>query len=109
MMNETGLEYEVPPIRIPEEFSPRPLRRKAPDRGYSQHVVAQIQSGDPNHPGVCLGRLCVRLDIPVRQVMHDLGVSKPTVYGWFTGEHYPTPHRVARIRELLLTYSAKNS
>ena len=36
--------------------------------------------------GIRLGQLCIKNDIPVRDVSDLLKVSRVTVYNWFTGK-----------------------
>jgi hypothetical protein len=69
--------------------------------GYSQRLIEAIQAADPKSLSVALGRLCLKLDIPVNDVAHDLGVSRATVYNWFWGISKPDPKRSARIAEYI--------
>ena len=58
-------------------------------RGYSYALVTAINAADPKLLGVRLGRVCVKQNISVTQVAKDLGVSRQTVYWWFTGVFKP--------------------
>jgi hypothetical protein len=89
------------------DFSERPAKYVS-EHNYTVRMIERIRSADPMHPGVKLGRLCVTHNIPVRKVSGDLGVSRPTVYGWFTGKQYPNTKYMERVKDLLLTYSALN-
>jgi hypothetical protein len=75
--------------------------------GYSQRLIEAIHSADPKLLNVALGRLCLKLDIPVNDVAQDLGVSRATVYNWFWGISKPDPKRSVRISEYI--YALKNS
>ena len=69
--------------------------------GYSQRLIEAIHSADPESLSVALGRLCLKLDIPVNDVAQALGVSRATVYNWFWGTSKPDPKRSVRIVEYI--------
>lgn len=70
-------------------------------RGYSYALVKAINAADPKLLGVQLGRMCVAQDIPVMQVAEKFGVSRQTVYWWFTGTYKPTRQFVDGITQML--------
>jgi len=70
-------------------------------RGYSHQLVKAIFAGDPTHLGVQLGRMCVENNISVQEVALTVGVSRMTVYQWFSGRFQPRPAFVEKIKELL--------
>lgn len=94
---------------ILSDFAPRPKRARVGSLGYSSRVAMRILQGDPSHPGVRLGRVCLDKGIPVSRVTADMGVSKPTVYGWFFGERYPHTAQLEKLKALLLKYAAIDS
>lgn len=57
--------------------------------GYSVQLAAAIQQGDAQHLGVRLGLVCLEKSFPVAKVASRLGVSRQTVYNWFTGKTDP--------------------
>lgn len=59
--------------------------------GYSMSLVYANKKADIEHPGVALGRFCIDREISVQQVAESLGVSRMTVYNWFSG--YVKPSR----------------
>jgi len=73
--------------------------------GYSIRVAEAIQSASDTLLGVRLGRTCLELDVPVTEVAKRLGVTRPTVYSWFTGKSVPTDpdlrHKVEQYVEAL--------
>lgn len=69
--------------------------------GYSARIIAANEKQDDSALGVKLGRSCIALDIPVLDVAKQLGVSKQTVYNWFTGVCDPHPSLVAQIEKLI--------
>lgn len=75
--------------------------------GYSQRTVAAVMEGDPKHPGVALGRFCIKHDIPVAEVAREVGVSRWTIYQWFQGNSWPSVEAQERFRALVSAHSAK--
>jgi hypothetical protein len=53
------------------------------------NLVYANRKADTKNPGVALGRHCVANDIPVLRVSEVLGVSRMTVYNWFSGAFWP--------------------
>ena len=51
---------------------------------YSQKIIDAV-SKTPKTLGTQLGRWAVYHDIPVTKIAEVLGVSRQTVYNWFTG------------------------
>lgn len=54
-------------------------------RTYSEKFLQELTDADPNRLGVCLGRLCVEMNLPATYVATALNVSRMTVYSWFRG------------------------
>ncbi len=75
--------------------------------GYSQRVIAAVMAGDPKHPGVALGRFCIKHDVPVAEVAREVGVSRWTVYQWFTEKSWPSVEAQERFRALVAARSVK--
>ena len=67
--------------------------------GYSRRLVDANKKASSSSVGVRLGRLCIRHDIPVATVAGVMGVSRVTVYNWFSGTTTPAPALEQRIRE----------
>jgi len=70
-------------------------------RGYSYALVKAILAADSKLLGVQLGRMCVERDIPVMHVAKQFGVTRQTVYWWFTGKYKPTRQFVDGITQML--------
>ena len=51
---------------------------------YSQKVIDAVMAAKKT-PGNQLGRWAIHLDFPVTKIAYALGVSRQTVYNWFTG------------------------
>lgn len=58
-------------------------------QGYSIKLVQLNKQADKKKLGVILGKACIGASIPVSQVAKIIGVSRMTVYNWFTGLHDP--------------------
>ena len=57
--------------------------------GYSVKLVQLNKQADKKKLGVILGKACIGASISVSQVAKIIGVSRMTVYNWFTGLHDP--------------------
>jgi len=77
-------------------------------RGYSYAIVKTIQAADQTLPGVQLAKVCVSSNISVAMVAEKLGVSRQTVYSWFTGRFKPKSSEVSRIEDLVVLYRKGN-
>jgi hypothetical protein len=64
---------------------------------YSAKIIRLNSEADPALRGVALGRLCIRLNVPVSKVCADLDVSKATVYRWFTGQREVGKHLAVKV------------
>jgi DNA-binding phage protein len=70
-------------------------------QGYTIRVAEAINNADGNLLGVQLGRLCIKHDIAVSQVARDLGVTRQTVYSWFSGKSEPQAYYVSSVRRMI--------
>jgi len=75
--------------------------------GYSFKTVELNKGADKTRLGVSLGKLCINLNIPVVVISSKLGVSRQTVYNWFTGEHDPQETHVREITKLINSFNSK--
>ena len=76
-------------------------------RGYTWRLVHANKKADGRHPGVKLGRFCIERDISVRDIADRFGVSRMTIYKWFTGEWFPRAPHVDEIVRYLRTGVSK--
>jgi DNA-binding transcriptional regulator YiaG len=67
-------------------------------------MVKAIQAADSKLPGVQLGLTCIKLEVPAAQVALHLGVSRQTVYSWFTGRFKPKADQLVKIVDLHKLY-----
>lgn len=71
------------------------------NRGYASRIIRANLDADVKSPGVKLGRFCIKQEYPVREVAEYFGVSRMTIYKWFTGEWIPRRVHEAKIVEML--------
>lgn len=74
--------------------------------GYSQRLVELNKHASTKSLGVALGRACIKAALPVSDVARLVGVSRATVYNWFTGICPPHPKHHASINKLLNRYKS---
>lgn len=74
--------------------------------GYSFRLAELNSSADSASLGVQLGRVCIKRDISVIDVAHELGVTRQTVYNWFCGVKAPHETTVAKIEAYLSSLEA---
>lgn len=70
-------------------------------RGYSYRLVKAVQAANPELIGVKLGRHCIANDIAVWEIAGRFGVSRMSVYSWFTGVSKPHPRKAEEIKKYL--------
>jgi transcriptional regulator with XRE-family HTH domain len=73
--------------------------------GYSARLIALNKEADSKLLGVKLGRVCIKRNIPVSLVASELGVSRQTVYNWFTGANTPLNQSVGAVQALLKSFT----
>jgi DNA-binding XRE family transcriptional regulator len=78
-------------------------------QGYTIRVAEAINSADGNLVGVQLGRLCIKHDISVSQVARDLGVTRQTVYSWFSGRSEPQVYYATSVRRMIEELTQTNA
>lgn len=72
--------------------------------GYSKRVAELNALADQNNKGVLFGKFCIDQDIPVTHVSKALGVSRQTIYNWFTGVTSPGPATLEKISAFKAEY-----
>lgn len=70
-------------------------------RGYSSKIVKANLEASEESPGVKLGRFCISNEVPVKDTAAFFGVSRMTVYKWFTGQWIPRQKQADKIAEVL--------
>jgi hypothetical protein len=70
-------------------------------RGYSARIIDANERAPSDSLGVQLGRYCISRDISATLVAEYFGVSKMTIYKWFTGAWTPREKHGAKIEFIL--------
>ena len=71
------------------------------NRGYTSRIIKANLEASTESPGVVLGRYCISKEIPVNDVSSHLGVSRMTIYKWFTGDWMPRKKQADKIFAIL--------
>lgn len=69
--------------------------------GYSQKIAEILRTSTSSSLGVALGRLCLARGYSVVEVSEVLGVSRQTIYNWFTGVTEPGKRRHEKLQSLI--------
>lgn len=69
--------------------------------GYSQRIVIANKNANQKMLGVKLGRLAIKLGVPVIDVANTCGVSRTAVYAWFAGESDVGLKHEQEVKELI--------
>lgn len=75
------------------------------NNGYSIRMAEKMKKA-PLTLGVKLGRLCVKKNISAATIAKKFGVSKVTVYNWFSGKNNPNQDVSDAVRKLIATLKA---
>lgn len=57
--------------------------------GYSLRLINRNNQANEKKLGVQLGRVCIKHNVPVAVVASRFGVTRQTVYNWFSGVSSP--------------------
>jgi DNA-binding phage protein len=69
--------------------------------GYSARLIKANQDASKSLLGVRLGKMCIREEIPVVSIAQDLGVSRQTIYNWFSGTSSPMGATAIRVEAFI--------
>lgn len=75
--------------------------------GYSRQLVASNRDADTHNLGVRLGRVCIKLDIPISDVAEFCKVSRMTAYNWFKGTTNPQSSKADLVKTIIAKLSAR--
>jgi transcriptional regulator with XRE-family HTH domain len=73
--------------------------------GYSLSLLSRNKKADVRLIGVKLGRICIAKDISVSKIAYEAGVTRQTVYNWFSGVSSPTVALQSTVQKLIDRYS----
>ena len=70
-------------------------------KSYSILMLQAINDANPFLIGVKLAKICVKLDIPVKDVAEYVGVSPQTIRNWFFGQTEVSARHADKIEALV--------
>lgn len=71
--------------------------------GYTKLVIEKNAEADASKIGVRLGRACIKKNVPVNTVASYFGVSRATIYSWFSGYKEPRSTKTEEINQFIKT------
>lgn len=74
-------------------------------RGYSTSFVRAIAESKLSDLVAQFAHHCVAREIPVAAVAERVGVTRATVYAWFTGRSEPRAQHQEKIRQILARWT----
>jgi transcriptional regulator with XRE-family HTH domain len=78
-------------------------------RGYSYEFVKKIRAlakSSQAPEAVQLASKAIERGIPIIRIADRVGVSRMTVYDWFTGKYEPTPQNLRKLKAYITGKSA---
>lgn len=58
-------------------------------RGYSSLFLQQVKAGDRKSPVTRYALACIKREMTIAEIALRMGVTRATVYNWFTGKTVP--------------------
>jgi transcriptional regulator with XRE-family HTH domain len=69
--------------------------------GYTMYMQQTNKSANAKNLGVKFGRHCIKNNISAAKLAEKFGVSRQTIYNWFSGRHEPGPQHIPQINKIL--------
>lgn len=69
--------------------------------GYTMYMQQSNKSANSKSLGVKFGRHCIKNNISVAKLAEQFGVSRQTIYNWFSGRNEPGPRYTPQINKIL--------
>lgn len=69
--------------------------------GYTMYMQQANKAASSKSLGVKFGRHCIKNNISVAKLSEQFGVSRQTVYNWFSGRNEPGPQYIPMINKIL--------
>jgi hypothetical protein len=73
--------------------------------GYSLRLIERNSQASEKKLGVRLGRVCIEHEVPVIVVANAFGVTRQTVYNWFSGVSNPAEPLHSLVNSYISTLS----
>jgi hypothetical protein len=76
-------------------------------RGYDSLFLQKVEDADQSAEVMLLADACINKNIPMIDVALMFGVTRATVYNWFTGRTVPHPRHRASMPKIVLRLSKR--
>ena len=70
-------------------------------RGYSTLFLRKIAEADLELPLNQFASVCIDRELPITEIARRLGVTRATVYNWFTGKATPRSNQQAKMQKMM--------
>ena len=70
-------------------------------RGYSTLFLRKLAEADVALPVKQFASVCIEREIPIIEIARSLGVTRATVYNWFTGRASPRSHQQIKMQAFI--------
>lgn len=74
-------------------------------RGYSTSFVRAVANSELSDLMFQFAHECVAREIPVSAISERVGVTRATIYAWFTGRAEPRAQHQEKIRQILARWN----
>jgi hypothetical protein len=76
-------------------------------RGYSTLFIRKVEEADQGDLVIQYANACVERNLPITEVARRMGVTRATIYNWFTGRSSPRVHQIEKIRKALARWQRR--
>jgi predicted DNA-binding transcriptional regulator AlpA len=77
-------------------------------RGYSSLFLQQVKAGDRRSLVTKYALACIKRDLPIIEIAHRLGVTRATVYNWFTSRTEPRDYHLELMQKQLTRWKCSD-
>jgi DNA-binding transcriptional regulator YiaG len=74
-------------------------------RGYNTLFLSKVADADQTLPVIQFANACIGKGLSIPAVAKATGVTRATVYNWFTGKSAPRPAHLIKIQRLIARWS----
>jgi hypothetical protein len=71
-------------------------------RGYDSLFLQKVEAADQSAEVMLLANVCIDKGVPMAEVALLCGVTRATVYNWFTGRTAPHPRHRTQMSKIIL-------
>jgi DNA-binding transcriptional regulator YiaG len=73
-------------------------------RGYSTLFVRKVDEANQKDLAIRFAQACIKREMPMISVASAMGVSRATVYNWFTGKFRPHKKHQELMQQLMVSW-----